>query len=435
MPLNHSVKEVKLKNGIKGLLVDVPGSSVLAYGFHFRAGYHYAQSKDRQQTAHIMEHLAFKGIEGYPTPELFSRVFTKNGAYRNAYTSEYDMEYVIDAPISDWGRILELQKEVIAKPLYKSEAFEAEKRNVVEELTGQAGNHRRLLSMTINRAMGETSLLDAEKITTVDAVTIEDVHEHHGRTHVSQNLRFCFTGDLSRYEKDIVTMLEEWSIGSGERLEIPTKTYHRSEPVTILRKDLPSITFIFRIAINEAFNDSQKVAAQILNQILTGSFHSRIFGEARKQGLCYGLSADMTYSVDGVSYWDITGQVMAKNAEALFTLIRKHLQAVVAGGISREEVDDAKQFLVGRHQMHGQNVRDINDWYGSKYFDYEQIQDLNSLVDVIQSIQKSDVENVMKALCDSGVWTLGTIGNIKTSDTKKLAEIVTPLFKEEDKVE
>ena len=59
MPLRHNVKEVELKNGAKGLIVDVPDASVFCYDFNFRAGNKYVKDPSIQQTAHLLEHLAF----------------------------------------------------------------------------------------------------------------------------------------------------------------------------------------------------------------------------------------------------------------------------------------------------------------------------------------------------------------------------------------
>jgi hypothetical protein len=36
--MKHTVKEVELNNGAKGLLIDVPGATVMDFEFNFRAG-------------------------------------------------------------------------------------------------------------------------------------------------------------------------------------------------------------------------------------------------------------------------------------------------------------------------------------------------------------------------------------------------------------
>ena len=57
--MKHTVEEVRLKNGARGLLIDVPGATVMSFQFQFRAGSRYVANKDIYETAHIMEHMAF----------------------------------------------------------------------------------------------------------------------------------------------------------------------------------------------------------------------------------------------------------------------------------------------------------------------------------------------------------------------------------------
>ena len=36
--MKHTTTEVRLKNGARGLLIDVPGATVMSFQFQFRAG-------------------------------------------------------------------------------------------------------------------------------------------------------------------------------------------------------------------------------------------------------------------------------------------------------------------------------------------------------------------------------------------------------------
>ena len=44
--MKHSVEEVQLKNGAKGILIDIPGASVMATRIEFRAGMLYAKNHE-----------------------------------------------------------------------------------------------------------------------------------------------------------------------------------------------------------------------------------------------------------------------------------------------------------------------------------------------------------------------------------------------------
>ncbi len=43
--MKHTVEEVRLKNGARGLLIDVPNATVMSFQFQFRAGNRYVKSK------------------------------------------------------------------------------------------------------------------------------------------------------------------------------------------------------------------------------------------------------------------------------------------------------------------------------------------------------------------------------------------------------
>ena len=116
--MKHTVEEIKLKNGARGLLIDVPDATVMSMQVHFRAGSRYVRDKDIYETAHIMEHMAFGASEKYRSGHDFEQEFTKNGAYHNAYTSDYSMVYDAVCADFEWDRILELQRIAITTPRF-----------------------------------------------------------------------------------------------------------------------------------------------------------------------------------------------------------------------------------------------------------------------------------------------------------------------------
>ncbi len=194
--MKHTVQEVKLKNGARGLLIDVPGASVMSFQFQFRAGNRYVAGKDIYETAHIMEHMVFGANAAYASEHAYEAEFTKNGAYHNAYTSDLSMCYVADCADFEWERILDLQRVAICQPKFKRSEFEAEKGNVRSELTGYLNDHNRVLWPKMQQLLGEDVLTFWQRIQTINSVKLSDIVEHHERTHTSDNLRFVITGRL-----------------------------------------------------------------------------------------------------------------------------------------------------------------------------------------------------------------------------------------------
>ncbi len=428
MPLTHTVHEIKLTNGAKGLLIDIPGTTVVTYDFHFRAGNYFAPSPEVQQAAHIMEHMAFAATKNYPTVEQFSQEFSKNGAYNNASTSQYGMGYEADCALMEWDRILDLQRQAITEPFFTQALLDAEKGSVTEELTGQASNYGRVLYQQLDRAMGGISFLDTEKLQTIPRVTLDDIIAHHTRTHTAKNLRFCIAGNLGRHKEAIVQQLEAWDLPPGELLAIPQGRLHSARPVRVYRSDLPSIIFSLKIALNRRLTDEEAVALSALNKILTGTMHSRIWGKARVRGICYSVGSGHATSEDATTQWEISGQVRPQNAPELFTLVAEELKKVSEGGVTQSELEEAQMSAIGAYEMRGQTVSAIANWYAGYYFETAKIDLLQDSPKRIKHTKRSMLARIMKELLEEGQWAVGAIGNLEEPALEQLQAIVAPIF-------
>lgn len=428
MPLRHSVDEIELQNGMRGILIDVPDSTVFSYEIHFRAGDGYVTDMAAQQTAHIMEHMVFGPNKRFASPEAFSQEFTKNGAYQNATTWQRNMSYYADGALMEWDRILELQAVSIAEPKFLQKTLDAEKGNVKEEMIGYANAHNRVMWMHVQKATGEPSLLDDEALKTVDAVTLDHIKRHHALTHTARNMRFSVAGDLSKHKQQIIDMFESWALPQGERLPVEKIVRHSSGPVYLYRKDLANLIFGIEIVLNRELSVKEMVTMGALRRILTGSFHSRIFGKARKRGLCYGMRSSSFTDIAGTSTWELYGQVGLDNASALFKLIISELKKVISGEISEQELSEAKQFALGDYQMKGQTVGQLSSWYSSDYFDYEKITKLEDMPQLISGTTNEELTALAQEFIEKGEWTLGGIGSISEPALNDLYMQLAQLF-------
>ena len=133
--MKHSVEEIELKNGARGLLIDVPNASVMTTKVLFRGGMRYAKSPEVYEIAHVVEHLSFGANSAYKNEKDYEAEFTKNGAYHNAWTSDFSVCYETECADFEWDRILDLKRIAITSPKFNDEELKSEKGNVRAELT------------------------------------------------------------------------------------------------------------------------------------------------------------------------------------------------------------------------------------------------------------------------------------------------------------
>jgi predicted Zn-dependent peptidase len=142
--MKHTVTQIELNNGAKGLLVNVPGATVMDFEFNFRAG-EYLVDRAKWEVPHLMEHVLLGANDMIPKARLFQAEFEKNGAGNNASTGLYHITYEAECADFEWQRILELMITAISKPLFLRDEYKAEYGNVKDELTARSNNHFRTL--------------------------------------------------------------------------------------------------------------------------------------------------------------------------------------------------------------------------------------------------------------------------------------------------
>lgn len=425
--MQHTVEEVRLKSGARGLLIDIPGATVMSFQFQFRAGNRYVLNKENYETAHVMEHMAFGANAQFKSEHEYEAEFTKNGAYHNAYTSDLSMVYVADCADFEWERIFALQRVAICQPKFDKNELAAEKGNVKSELTGYLNNHNRVLWPKIQQLLGEDVYTFWQRLQTIANVTIADIREHHKRTHTANNMCFVIAGKLHGRKAEIKRQLEEWELPQGERFEVPKDELTRGNPTLIRRKEASNLTFGWSMTIPRELTDEEAEAMNCLDQILTGTMHSRIYGAARKKGLAYGVFSDTSVGFHDSS-WDFGGQVNLETSGGLFDIMVREVQQVLDGKITEQEMAAAKSYALGRYQMGAQTVAQISNFYTGRYFADGIVKDYDKIPDAIRKTTRECIINTANEFINSNTWVLAGVSSGEKEEIVELNDKLATLF-------
>lgn len=380
--------------------------------FQFRAGMRYAKRPEVYEIAHIVEHLAFGANAKYSSEQAFESDFTKNGAYHNAWTSDFSVCYESECADFEWERILALQQVAITKPKFNDEELKSEKGNVKAELTGYMNDYCRLLWPRLQQIVGENVPDLQERLKTINNIELKDIREHYRRTHTANNLRFIIAGNLKHRKRDIVKLLNNWELKPGERFDIPFDELHASTPVLIRRKDASNITFAFSWLVPRKLEPAEVYAMNCLNHILNGTMSSKIFGQARKNGLVYGMGSDLSNSWHNAS-WDFDGEVNAESADELFDLIHREIAKVLRGEIRDVDIEAAKTYATGRYQMGAQTVNQISDYYADGYFTNGTLENYDHMPTFIRNIDKETIVRLANEFIDSNLHALVAVSSVE----------------------
>lgn len=428
--MKHTVQEITLQNGAKGLFIHIPDATVMNMYVNFRAG-EYLVDHEKWETPHLMEHILLGANDEYPRARDFQAEVEKNGAYSNASTDVYDIVYETECADFEWKRVTSLIIIAIERPLFLQEEFDAEFGNVREELAARANNHYRQLGAASRRAYGLVSEMDRERLELMNNVTLDDVREHYHRTHTTDNMRFVIAGNINPGRKaSLINMLENIRLPRGERFIMPDEVVRSlKRPVCLPNKTVDTLYFYIDTFLNRRLEEHELDALGIVNALLTETLYSKILGTARERGLVYSMNSGFQQIKLSSNLW-FGSQVSPANAKALFEIIIEQLGNLFRGELAEVDIAAAQAYAIGRYQRSAQTVASTAGGYTGRYFFDEYVDDYYSIPERIQSVSKQQIIDVTRAMFTDGIGGLGVYGSVNDKLANELNEQIAVLWQQ-----
>lgn len=434
-PMKHKVVEVKLKNGVKGLFVDIPDATVMTYEISFRAG-DYLSTSEKYETAHLLEHILLGANERFPRGRDFQAEVEKNGAYSNASTGVYDITYEFECADFEWQRVLELAILAITKPLFLESEYKAEVGNVREELIYRSNNHFRHLGLALREQTGLISMTDQERLEKLSNVTLDDIRDHYIKTHTSSNMRFVIAGKLTKSKQETIEkLLNDLPLEKGSgRHELPEEIPKKQkQPLHIPMQEIENIYFYIDTFMRRWMTNEESDALSLANNVLTETLHSRILGAAREQGIVYHVSSSHARWKGGSNWW-FAAQVHPDNIKKLFEIIAREVMNAREGRLTKQDIISAKQYALGRYQRSAQTVSGTASGYSSKYFFNDRVEDYYKIPSRIEAVTMDQIISITNEMFDKKIGGFGLLGKVNDKQIAELESVIDPLWSKKMKV-
>jgi predicted Zn-dependent peptidase len=408
----HKVHKVTLANGTKGLFIDIPDASVMNFEFNFRAGENLV-TRDKKEAPHILEHMLLGANQKIRKTKAFQAEFEKNGAFCNASTTSYDINYEAECADFEWDRIAELLVLAIDKPLFLREEFNSEFGNVKEELVFRSNNHFRQLSITMSEAFGFLVANDQERVKLMNNVKLKDIRNHYKKTHFTSNMRFVIGGKLppERREK-IIEAISGMNIPVGDkRIDLPKEKPNKiGGPLYIANDTVKNLYFAVDTFLKRRIKISEAHAIELLNIILTETYYSKILGTAREKGIAYAIDSGFSQNNGNTNWW-LGVQISPDNILELLDIMTREIKKIFDGKIAEKDIKSAKQYALGKYQRSGQTVGHTVSEYSTNYFAEEKVYDYYKYPQRIESVTKEQIIKITRELFSQNVWGIGGLGN------------------------
>ena len=341
------VKETRLDDGMVILTDRMPGVRSATLGFFFRVGARH-EPEELHGITHFLEHAVFKGTVRRSALDIAIEQ-DRLGGNLDAFTTHEEVAFAIKVIDEELSAAFDLLADMLANPRFDEADLEAEQRVIIEELKMVDDSPEDALGDVFNAAFFAGNPLGRNISGTADTVRSFDAdatRKYHAGSFMRENLVIVAAGNIDHDEVLALSSDFGWP-NAAERLPKPElKTPMPASPFIVKqRPDLEQAHLIIATPFVDAA-DERRYAADLLGTAIGGGTSSRLWQKVREErGLAYSVGAGAVMYED-VGMFSVSAATSPEQAREVVDISIAELREVVAGGITPDELELAKQQAV-----------------------------------------------------------------------------------------
>lgn len=407
--MQFDVSYSKLKNGVRVLLVPMPGTESVTAMVLCKTGSRN-ETLPQAGISHVLEHMVFKGTQKYPTPMSIAEAVDSIGAEQNAFTSKEYTGYYITSAAKHLGLTMDIQAEMLTKPRLPQGDLEREREVIVEEINMYKDQPMAMAGELFENLMYDGSSMGRliiGKKETVRATTSDHLRKYMDRWYKGGNMLIVVAGNLNSKSQipnskqipnsndQIIKLIEE-KFGGMEKGEIdPYETpaiYGEAEAKHFFKKT-EQAHFVMGVP-GLSILDPRRYALQMGQIVLGGGMSSRLFNEIReKRGLAYYVKAELDTNFD-CGYLSVRAGVnLEKLAEAMEVVREEMLK--LSETITEVELAKAKEYVLGHMPLSLESSMGVAQFFGMRALILDEIRSPEQVRREIERVSLEQVKQVV----------------------------------------
>ncbi len=344
---------ITLDNGLRLILKENHAAPIIAVTAMVDAG-GLREDKKQAGLANLMATTILKGTEKMKAEEI-ARTFESLGARVDVKAYKTYTALSVAALAEKFMTALELAVTCLTEPSFPATEVEKERRRAIEAIRAQEDDlFAYTLSKTLAGLFPDTPLAypSLGLVDQVEKLDRADVVGFHKKQLAADGMVIAVVGDfyINELKKPLIELFSK--IPKGKAAAKPELDLEElAAPVIVEnRKDKEQAQILFA---TRSFprTDARFPALLVLRGILSGSMSSRLFTNLRdKESLAYSVWASVA-AFPNTGYFYATLSTEAKKQENATRRLLQELEQVVKAGFSPDELDEAKQYIIGQYAL------------------------------------------------------------------------------------
>lgn len=343
------VYEKQLKNGLKLILLPVSTSFTFTVNLCLSMGNLY-EEPTKLGISYLLQESILKGTQ-FRNASEFARTLERLGASARSSANYFTGKLIFEGPAHNWQAILELFFEILTKPAFLEEEVHKEKDYALSVLASLDDDPLKAAFIRFKKAFfGEHpyAFSTLGKVDTIQKINRDEVAKWYKRVYAPNNMVVAVAGNFEPQKLLEMFESETENLSPSPVLEISAenlKNFQSFSQKTIERKKIKDSWLVLGYPAPSITDFKGRVAFDILNNLLGGSMHSRLFLKVREtEGWSYEVGSAFS-PLMGPSFICAYCGFPPLYFEKAVTVLREEFKNLV--NLKQEEFEETKNYTRG----------------------------------------------------------------------------------------
>ncbi len=395
------MQKIKLANGIRAVIENIPYLHSASIGVWVLAGSRYEKAEENG-ISHFIEHMLFKGTSKRSAKDIAAQIDNIGGVL-NAFTAkECTCFYVhlIDEHILTG---IELLADMLYNSTFKAEEIKKEQGVVNEEISMVQDTPDDLVHELLSSVYFAGNPLAMPILGTSELVNSFDeqkIRDYMQRRYTSDNIVISVAGNID--EENCLQMLQE-HFGSRQlpqcgKTDISPETARERKFATANRENEQMNMCLGFQGVGS--QDKLYYAMSVFNGVFGGAMSSRLFQKVREQnGLTYSVYSYPSSYVD-CGMFTVYAGMNPTQTERVISLIREEAELAKQNGITDAELEAGIEQVKGSFILGLEGSRSIMNRNGKCILLLDNITPVEEVLKRVEAITSRDIKELAGRIFD-----------------------------------
>jgi len=399
-----------LDNGIRLIVKENPSLPIVTVQVSFLGGVRFEEAA-QNGINHFIAVMWTTGTRNHSNLQMTKKVESMAGSL-NGFSGYNSLGLTFTFLSQHFEDAFSLLTEVIRQPSFDKEEMEKRRRLILASIRQQEDDLARLVFKLFRETLYEKHPYRMDTLGTVDSVqklTQKDLKEYYQRIVTPENMVLTVAGDVD--QRRVLAAVKQ---GLGDLKRTPRHGLPVSQESPVQKRRQAEVIKMKEQAhfilgfLGTTIQHPDSYALRVLGAALSGQ-GGRLFRELRdNQSLAYALSFMAQPDLDR-GFIGVYMGTHPRKLEAAIEAVLRELKKVKEDGLTEEEVDRAKKFLIGNTEIGLQtneaqaNQMSLDELYGLGFDHYQRY------TRETEKITKEDVDRVARKYFDLESYVLAVV--------------------------